>query len=157
MSLTLSELFEASHGLPVDWFGQQVHMMHEFTVSGSGMALSAEFRTVSAQRPQGVRIKVRGGTVQFEDRALADVVLWSDTSPERVVAPIRASRADQPVLIRAWNAWRDQNGTMQAWIGNAGLLIHEERDGATVLSGSDGFGDPTFDDLVVALRLLPVP
>lgn len=55
--------------------------------------------------------------------------------------------------VRIWNAWRDDAGTMHAWIGNAGILIEELPNKVTILRCSDGFGGPAFDDLVVRLKL----
>jgi hypothetical protein len=43
-------------------------------------------------------------------------------------------------------------GDTQAWIGNAGILI-EQRADHVVLRCSDGYDEPTFDDLVVTVSI----
>jgi hypothetical protein len=40
---------------------------------------------------------------------------------------------------------------MQAWIGNAGMIVREGSAGEVVLCCSDGFGEASVDDLVVTL------
>jgi hypothetical protein len=40
---------------------------------------------------------------------------------------------------------------MQAWIGDAGMVVEEPAPGVLVLRCSDGFDAPTFDDLVVGI------
>ena len=52
-----------------------------------------------------------------------------------------------------WNSWRDGQGAMQAWVGDAGMLVEEGEGGRIVLRCSDGFDRPSFDDLVVELEL----
>jgi hypothetical protein len=55
------------------------------------------------------------------------------------------------MTLRAWNVWCDPAGTMQAWIGNAGMIVREGSAGEVVLCCSDGFGEASVDDLVVTL------
>jgi hypothetical protein len=57
------------------------------------------------------------------------------------------------MLVRAWNVWRDDSSTIGAWVGNAGMLIEDLGDSRVRLCCSDGFGEPTFDDLVVDMRV----
>jgi hypothetical protein len=98
-----------------------------------------------------VRLKLRGGHLDINEQQLDDVVLWTETSPSPTHATIRAT-SRKPAALRVWNAWRDNSGTMQAWIGNAGILVEEQSNEVT-LKCSDGFDEPTFDDLIVKLTL----
>jgi hypothetical protein len=152
VSTKLADLFQASRGEPVEWDGQDVHMMYELAGPAADQELLIRFGQPSPARGQALRIRARGGLLEVNGQALDDVVLWSDSTPESVVVGFRPARADKPMTVRIWNAWRDPAGTMQAWIGNSGMLI-EEHGGSTVLRCSDGFDDPTFDDLVALLSL----
>lgn len=156
----LAELFQASQGQPVEWDGQRVHMMYELSVptddaGAAAGALRVEFGEFSPARPQALRLKVRGGQLDVGGQRLSDIVLWSDSAPEVVAAGIHPSRRGTPVVIRAWNAWRDEAGTTQAWVGNSGILVREDPTGAVTLRCSDGYDDPTFADLTATLRIVP--
>lgn len=153
MGPKLAELFQASRGKPVDWAGQLVHMMFELTGPTADQELLIQFGQPAPARPQALRIRARGGLVELNGQELDDVVLWSDSAPQTVVIGFRPAKADEPMTVRIWNAWRDTAGTMQAWIGNSGMLIEERDNGSTVLKCSDGFDDPNFDDLVAALSV----
>lgn len=151
MGTKLAELFQASGGKPLDWGGKSVHMMYELPQLGAGQELMIGFGQPSPARPQGLRVKVGGGLVELNGEQLSDVVLWSDTAPETVVLRLLPAKATASMTVRIWNAWRDTAGTMQAWIGNSGMLIEHQDDGTTVLRCSDGFDEPSFDDLVAVL------
>ena len=153
MGNKLSELFQVSGGKPVDWAGHLVHMMYEMTGPTADQELLIQFGQSAPARPQALRIRVRGGLVELNGQELDDVVLWSDSAPQKVVMGFRPVNADEPMTVRIWNAWRDPAGTMQAWIGNSGMLVEERDDGSTVLRCSDGFEDPNFDDLVAELSV----
>lgn len=153
MVTKLAELFQASGGKPVDWAGHLVHMMYELAGPTAGQELVIQFGQPAPARPQALRIRARGGFVELNGQELDDVVLWSDSAPQKVVVGFRPVKADEPMTVRIWNAWRDTAGTMQAWIGNSGMLIEERDDGSTVLRCSDGFEDPSFDDLVAELSV----
>lgn len=148
----LSELFMAAQGAPIEVDGQLVHMMYELPPIGGPATLHVSLEA-SETRPQGVRLKARNGKVQVNDRLVDDVVLWSDTVPPIVTAIVQPQSPRKPMTLRVWNAWRDPAGTMQAWIGDAGMLVEEDEPGKVVLRCSDGFDAPTFDDLVVHLTL----
>lgn len=146
----LAERFQESRGAPVDWQGRSVHMMHEMVVSADE-TLAIKFSELSPARPQALRLKALNGRLEVNDQLLGDVVLWSDSSPERVVAAVHPKDGRGTVVVRVWNAWRDTAGTMQAWIGNAGMLVDIDGDGTVHLRCSDGFDDPTFEDLVAKI------
>ena len=126
--------------------------MYEASVP-PGKALRIEFSDPSPARVQGLRLKARGGVLEVDGQLLDDVVLWSDSAPSSVEA-LGHPREGDAVLVRVWNVWRDSAGTMQAWIGNAGMLVDEEPGGAILLRCSDGFDDPSFDDLTAELRVV---
>jgi hypothetical protein len=153
MSVKLAERFQAAQGAPVEVDGQLAHMMYELPPVSAPTRLRVALRA-GGDRPQGLRLKARGGQVVVNDQALADVVLWSDSAPPEVVATLEPDGA-KPMSVRVWNTWRDQQEATQAWIGDAGMLVEEPGDGRVVLRCSDGFDAPTFTDLVVELALEP--
>ncbi len=149
MSPKLSERFEVAKGAPIEVDGQLVAMMHELDPIDTPTELRIELAT-TASRPQGLRLKVRGGVIELNGEQLDDAVLWSDTAPSVVTARLRPANSAKPMSVRLWNVWRDGAGTMQSWIGNAGMVVRVEGNGIT-LHCSDGFDAPSFDDLVATL------
>jgi hypothetical protein len=150
MTEKLAERFQAAQGAPVEVDGQTAHMMYELPPVTEPARLRITL-TVNAERPEGVRLKARNGTVVVNDQELDDVVLWSDSAPPEVLAELRPA-GKKPMSLRVWNVWRDSTGAMQAWIGDAGMLV-EDDDGRVTLRCSDGFDRPSFDDLVAELAL----
>jgi hypothetical protein len=127
-------------------------MLYEFPPIDGPMELRITLEA-SQSRPQAIRLKARAGTIWLNDQPLDDVVLWSDSMPPVVTAALRPQSSEEPMTLRVWNAWRDPTGTMQAWIGDAGMIIEEPSPDTVVLHGSDGFDAPTFDDLVATFVL----
>lgn len=142
----------AADGAPIDVDGETVRMMFELPPVEGHAELRVALKAKSG-RPQAVRLKARGGKLVVNGQALDDVVLWSDSAPPEVTATVEPASTGKPVTVRAWNAWRDPAGTMQAWIGDAGMIVEEGDPGSVVLRCSDGFDAPTFDDLVVELAV----
>jgi hypothetical protein len=150
MAEKLSDLFEAARGPVIEWRGQVVHAMYEIAELAGSAVLKITFADPSPARPQGLRLKAQGGRLEINDQLHGDVVLWSDSAPSVVVAVAHPKRG-KVMSLRLWNAWRDPAGTTQAWIGNAGMLVEGDLEQGLVLRCSDGFDEPTFDDLVATL------
>lgn len=151
MPTRLEDRFIEAEGSPIEVDGQRVQMMFELPPIKEPGELRIQLEA-RAERPQGVRLKARQGKLLLNDQKLDDVVLWSDTAPPTVIASLRPDSSGKPMTVRVWNAWRDPAGTMQAWIGDAGLIVEEHAD-QVVLRCSDGFDAPKFDDLVVTLAV----
>lgn len=96
---------------------------------------------------QALRLMVDGGTLFVNGQQLTDVVLWADTSPSIVEMEVQPKK--RRATLKVWNAWRD-DGVMQAWLGNAGMLVEDTAQGV-LLRCSDGIGDADFSDLLVDL------
>lgn len=148
MESNLAERFAQSGGKPIRLGDLEVHMIYDRRVRPGDSILVRRKRATSS-RAQALRLKVKSGRLVVGGHALEDVVLWSDTAPEEaiLIAEVPKSGAN----LRIWNAWRDPHGTMQAWIGNAGMLIQDENE-RVQLQCSDGTGRVRFDDLVVELE-----
>lgn len=146
-NLRLGDLFEDAQSPVVDWNGLTVYSMYELADVPSDAKMRIQFEHAITERPQALRIEVLGGEITIESETGRDFALWSDTAPEQVSATVKA---DAPVTLRLWNMWRNTKGVENAWMGNAGMIV-EHRENAVRLRCSDGFGDATFDDLVVSL------
>ena len=153
--MKLGERFQQSQGAPVELDGQLVHMLYELPPVEAPASLRIALRHAAA-RPQALNLSARHGTVLVNGQALTEVVLWTDTAPPEVVAELRPAGGRQPMTVRVWNGWRDSRDVVQAWIGDAGMLINPHGDGRVTLRCSDGYDQPSFDDLVVELRTAPV-
>jgi hypothetical protein len=149
----LAERFQAAQGAPIEVDGQTAVMVYDLPPTEAPAPLQIELET-SSDRPQGLRLKARGGEIVANDQALDDVVLWTDTAPPQSTAELRP-KGSKPMTVRAWNVWRDEAGTMQAWIGDAGIVVEDDGSGTVTLRCSDGYDEPSFDDLVVKLTLAP--
>ena len=147
MTETLAERFARAHGAPQELDGLIVHTMWRLQVAAGKRVLLRRLGQVP-NPVQGVRVKLNGGTVTVNAQELPDVVLWADTSPAEVTLT-----CNKDGELRVWNCWRDPQGTMQAWIGNAGLLV-DVSDTSVRLKCSDGNDQFSPTDLEVEIRLL---
>ena len=147
----LSDAFEEARATTVEWNGSSVHSMFRIEGVAPGSRVRVRFERSNGARPQGLRIRVVGGTVEAAGQSADNVVLWVDSAPPEVTATVAAT--GDPVELRLWNAWRDPRGTMHAWIGNAGMLVEDSGDGSFFFRCSDGSGDVAFDDLVVSVAI----
>lgn len=148
MEAKLSERFAQSRGRPIHLGDLEIHMIYERPVA-PGDSIRVRRTGARSSPVQALRLKVETGKLLVHGEALKDVVLWSDTAPEEVVLVAEIPKGG--TTLKIWNAWRDANGTMQAWIGDAGMLIREESNGVQ-LRCSDGTGGVRFDDLVVEVE-----
>lgn len=144
---TFGELFAEARGGPIEFRGTEVHAIFELPVSAP-TDLAVRFVSANSAVRQALRMGVVDGHVIVNGQQSREIVLWADTAPPRVrlqVVPT-AERA----VVSLWNAWEDESGAMQAWIGDCGMVIEAARRGVT-LRCSDGLGAPDFSDLVVRI------
>jgi hypothetical protein len=145
---TLSALFAQQQTNQIDLDGPLYSL---FELPSDARELTIRFLSGKSQPPQGVRLKVRGGTMTVGSTTAVDLVLWQDTAPELVQIKVtwksRGARS-----LRIWNAWRVQDVT-QAWLGNAGMRVSAVEGGILQLRCSDGEGDPDFDDLIAEVEV----
>lgn len=151
MNRPLAELFAAANGGPINVEGQQVFNIYRRSVK-IGQSVSIQILEHAAKPVQGLRLKIVGGTLLVNGQELEDVVLWLDTAPADVELACCISKSSTHGELRIWNCWRSDTGTTQAWIGNAGIIVDEEMDGATLrCSSGTGPFDPT--QLTVNIQL----
>ncbi|MBB4513205.1 hypothetical protein [Paraburkholderia fungorum] len=144
---TLAAHFQRLKGSPIRLGEAQVFAMYESTVP-AGQQLIRISRDAARETPtQGLRLKISPGKFEVNDQLLPDVVLWANTCPEDVTLSM-SSEAD--AVLKIWNVW-SVDGTMHAWLGNAGMLVEQHACELT-LRCSDGVDDICFSDLVVRIR-----
>ncbi len=144
----LSSLFAEQQTNLIDWDGP-LYSLYELPRDAS--ELDVRFLSAKSQPPQGLRLKVRGGTFEVESTTANDLVLWQNTSPDEVHVRIRWNSKGLRSL-RVWNAWQMRDVT-QAWLGNAGMRVSADDGGVFHFRCSDGEGAPAFDDLVAEVRV----
>ncbi len=147
MDQILSLLFQQSKGAPVESKGQLVHPIFKARVkSGQKRFLIRRIHATSSPVP-GLRIKAVKGQIEVNGQRHPEVILWADTSPETVPLSVISKFGCE---LKAWNVWRADD-LVQAWVGNAGLVI-SEADHVITLECSDGVGEVNFTDLVVQIQ-----
>lgn len=145
--MNLSERLAEAKGAPVDVGGRPIHGIFRRKVQPDEQIRLTWCRSTSAT-VQGIRLKVKRGTMVVGTEKLSDVVLWSDTSPS-VVELLCKTRKPEDLLV--WNCWRDENDTTQAWIGNSGMDVRNENDRQVLILCNSG-SDVTFEDLIFRMQ-----
>lgn len=116
-----------------------------------GDTLRISFARVSPDRAQALHAKPDTGSLVANGVSLRDAIFWSDTVPSEFIVSFMSAK---PTKLKLWNEWRDHRGTEHAWLGNAGIVV--VRNGVEFeLRCSDGIGEPTFEDLIVKLTIVP--
>ncbi|HEY3352554.1 MAG TPA: hypothetical protein VGQ83_04850 [Polyangia bacterium] len=141
--MDLADRFAASHGQPVEVEGRTVHALYLRELSPGQTFTVSLFSKPRPGLVQGLRIKVTRGTLTVARTNTADIVLWADTAPRTVELRYGGPKNRD---LKVWNCWRDQDQVMQAWIGNAGMVVEERGMGRVVLRCNIGPA-LSFDDL----------
>lgn len=144
----LADRFRKSKGQPIQLGSDTVCAMYQMPISAGGHVLRILRASAKANPVQGLRLKIGGGELLINGQILSDIVLWADNSPKEVAASISATK---DTVLKIWNVW-SIGGAMNAWIGNAGMLVAETDDNIW-LRCSDGIGDVDFSDFVVSVAL----
>jgi hypothetical protein len=130
---TLSERFAKSEGRPLEVNGVLVESIYRRSVS-QGQAVRIRRVQATAMPVQGLRLKVDKGSVVINGRKHKDVILWADTAPDNVEVVCETGKASTAEL-RVWNCWKADDGVMQAWIGDAGMVIDEDGQRVSIRAG----------------------
>ena len=143
METDLATIFAEQQTNKIDW-GGPLYSLYELP-TGSG-EMTIRFVAFRACPPQGLRLKIRGGSLDIDGRTADEVVLWTDTAPTEVRVAINW-KPHGARSLRIWNVWRMEEVT-QAWLGNAGMRVSTTDNGTLLLRCSDGEGEPDFEDLI---------
>lgn len=148
--MALAELLAAAEGKPITYEGLLVHGIVRRQIADRITVCVRRLNAVSSP-VQGLRVKLDGGEMVVNTQRLKDVVLWADSAPHEV--HLVCLPKGKSATLKIWNVWRDGNGVMQAWIGNAGMLV-EERHAGLRLACSDGYGPVDFQNLLAEVEFL---
>jgi hypothetical protein len=150
MKKTLADMFKASRGEPVNYGDRLVHAA-VFRKVIKPSAYIVRFILAIPKPMQGLGIAIDQGNLTVEETTAKRIALWYDSSPRVVTVRYRPSTDGGRLSI--YNVWEDENGGIDAWLMNAGMLV-EEAGNKMTLRCSDGLGEPTFDDLIVEIEFL---
>lgn len=147
MTNTLSRSFLAGNGRKIKWQGTTVHSLLQLQVKEGDMVTVTRISS-SKTRAQAIKIAVDKGDLRANGVLVPTAAIWTHTSPEHAHLEVVGRRAR---AIDVWNSW-SSDGVDSAWLGNAGMVV-ESQGQVHTLRCSDGLGEVTFDDLVVALEI----
>jgi hypothetical protein len=148
----LAELF-VEHGVPMEFRGRTVRLAADIPLPARHTVGQLVFRKARKSPVQGACMKVNSGSITVAGRSAKSVVLWADSAPREVEFEIR-HRSSKEVQVRVWNCWRHGGyGSPQYFQDNAGLVLDLAATGRYVLRCSDGWDEPTFEDVVLELTL----
>ena len=147
MTETLSARFAANTGAPVHLDGKVVVPIYSVEVSAKRRGFTIHRQHAADSPVPGLSLQARTGEIEVNGRRSSHIVLWADTSPQRVDLAVLSGSG---CTLNVWNVWRNGD-SMDAWLGNAGMVV-TQGDGVTTLECSSGPGDVDFSDLVVDIE-----
>lgn len=150
MKKTLAELWMETRGPTVRYEGRTVHGVIFRDVKKEGRFI-VRFVKAAPKPLQALLIDIDPGKLLVEDSESAKMILRLDTCPDIVEVRYRPTRKGSRISM--YNAWINEDGGVDAWLMNSGMLVEEVGNKMT-LRCSDGRGEPTFDDLVVEIEFL---
>lgn len=145
--MTLAESFNRGNPRKTRFDGQTVHSYVRLPVADGTRITVTRVRS-SLVRAQALKLAVDKGELKANGVVVPSVAVWSHTAPESVEIEVLGRKVR---TLDIWNAW-SLDGVDSSWLGNAGMLVDTSA-GATLLSCSDGLGEPCFEDLVVRLEI----
>ena len=146
--MTLAQKFAASFGAPVrvgDEWAQPIHRI----LARNGDGLCVRWIRQVEDPVQGLSISVDRGLLRVAGVESRDIVLWGDTAPAVSVLEV-VGDANREISI--WNCWRIGDDGIQAWVGNAGMIVEEVADDSYRYRCNSGI-ELSFEDLVVEVTL----
>jgi hypothetical protein len=150
MKRTLAQLFGEAKGPTVEYEGRTVHGVVFRHVNRAGTFVIRFIKAVPVPL-QALRIRIDSGKLFVENSESAQILLRLDTAPG--VVNVRYQPSPMGGRISFYNAWINEDGGVDAWLVNAGMLV-EETANKMILRCSDGRGEPAFDDLIVEIEFL---
>jgi hypothetical protein len=150
MKKTLNELFWETPGRAVEYEGLKVRRSVFRQVKEPGRFI-VRFIKAIPKLVQALRIDIDPGQLIIAETEAPKMILRLDTSPDTVEVLYRPSPLGSRITI--YNAWINEEGQVDAWLMNAGMLV-EEMGNKMILRCSHGRGEPTFDDLIVEIEFV---
>jgi len=146
---TLAAQFQRTQGRPINYCGNIVLPIFKKDLNQELVSLVIT-RLSSLRKPeQGIRIKVEKGDIHLDGNKYSEIVLWADNSPDSVEITLTSKGKSQ---LKIWNVWRVDDGVVNAWVGNAGMIINEIADQSLAFQCSDGVGAVDFTNFIFVVR-----
>jgi len=154
--------FTATNFAPVEYDGLLVHPMLRLKVAVQDR-LQLQWVSAHSPRVQGLSLRLRrpgvpgakgrGGLLRADDAEVPTIVLWMDTAP--VSVEVRCVQVTDGAELQVSNRWRMDDGTEHEWLNNFGIVIESRGPTSYLLRCSDGYGAPSFEDLIVRVEHIP--
>ncbi len=151
MNKTLSQLLAEARGAPIRFGDVEVRAIYEIDIRANSM-MQVSFVHSTSAAPQALRVKAEGATLTVNAVTVKEAIYWTDTAPKDFDVSVVLTRTIGK--LKMWNEWRSPGGLQNAWIGNAGMVVVDSGS-ELLLKCADGIGEPTFDDLIVQIRIIP--
>lgn len=152
MADNLASLFMAAKAPVVDWHGEPAYAIYEF--EQSARTIRFEMSSAGPAPVQGLRLRIRNGTIEVKGVVARDMVLWADSASSTTVCLVQ-NQGSKRAQLKCWNVWRERDDLIQAWLGNAAMRVDELGPDHVRLRCSDGggqsadFGRLTVDIFVI--------
>ncbi|MCG1021456.1 hypothetical protein [Sutcliffiella horikoshii] len=150
--MSLGEMFIKNKGEALNINGSQVVMSKRFEVK-LGQDIKIEFISCRNEYRQGIELSLdkRKGYIEINSQRIKSPVFWQDSAPSSFI--IKCFPHNQVGQLNLWNIW-DFDGGVEAWVGNAGIIVEQEDDNNFLFRCSNGIGDIDFNDLVFRLTVI---
>lgn len=143
----LARKFRSGSGRKTTWQKSTVYSVYELAVK-PGDVIIVERVSSSKTRAQALHLALDKGNLRANGVLMKTAAVWSHTAPEVAELEVVGKRAR---LVDIWNGWSFE-GVESAWLGNGALMVEDNND-VVRFRCSDGIGEPSFDDLVVDVRI----
>lgn len=150
--MSLAELFIRSRGKPVEVNGHSVVLMDRIPITTGKIRL--EFIGPSGMADRGVALESSKGWIELSDGKKVRLLhTWDDPSlPRKVEHSVMCPDGE----LKVWNIYRTRHSsgliTVDAWTGNAGMLVKRIGDNCRDYACSSGPGE--FDPSELIIRIL---
>lgn len=151
--MSLAEMFIKNKGEAININGSLVIMSQRLEVK-TGQNAKIEFIKSKNDYRQGIELSLdkRKGYIEIKDQKLISPIFWKDTAPSTFI--FKCFPKKEIGELNIWNIWQYVDDRVDAWIGNAGIIVEQEDAGIFLFRCSNGMGNIDFDDLVFRLILL---
>ena len=133
--------------------GKEVVMILEIGVS-KGQVIRVELLSDVKYPRQGIGFSVdrQKEYVKIEGEIFKYPALFHDAPPDSV--SIVCYPKQDTGIFRIWNVWQyEENGRIDAWLGNCGMIVEQPDANTYILHGSCGYGEADFTDWTVRVSV----
>ncbi|MFY9235172.1 MAG: hypothetical protein WAO58_12025 [Fimbriimonadaceae bacterium] len=150
----------------VDWEGKRVYMIYRLPLPKPARIEQRAIKVGKKRPKQGIDVAVSNGTIRVGDErqegfaVFYSDTLWANLFGEGAPTEFDVTDSMQDRRLELWHVWEGTGGSIDAWLGNCGMLVDDRFDSdarVITLHCSCGWNDlPTFTDLVAEVRITPI-